>query len=226
MAAAHPLDNPMWSALSSRHAHLALGGPLAKRYPADFGPFVCVGEPTPEAEQAAAAIVELGESLVFGGVAPELSDAWRLDRTAGIVQMVYEGPTLEVDDPRIVPLDEDDIPAMLELAELVYPAYFRAGTARAGTFFGVKSDGQLAAMTGTRFQMDGYTEISAVCTHPDHLGQGLASLLVRNTVAYIQSTGDQPILHVDDDNERAIGVYERAGFRSRWVMPLWGVTRV
>lgn len=221
-----PLDNPMWAALTTRHAHLAIGGDLAKRYPADFGPFVCVGKPTPEAEREAASIVSPGESVVFGGVAPELSNAWQLDRMGTIVQMVYEGPQLSVDDPRIERLGEDDIPAMIELVELVYPTYFRAGTARAGTFFGVKADDRLAAMTGTRFQLDGYTEVTAVCTHPDHLGQGLASLLVRATVAHIQSTGDVPFLHVDDDNERAIGVYERCGFKTRYIFPLWGVTRV
>ncbi|MBX3111208.1 MAG: GNAT family N-acetyltransferase [Fimbriimonadaceae bacterium] len=226
MTGRHPLDNPVWSALSTRHAAMAVGGGSARRYPADFGPFVAVGEPSERAEQEAADLVAPGESMVFGAVAPALSSAWRLDRTAAIVQMVYEGPRREGGDPRVVRLGEADIPAMVELTEMVYPAYFRAGTARAGAFFGVKQEGRLAAMAGTRFRMDGYTEVTAVCTHPGHLGQGLASLLVAHTVAHIQAEGDQPFLHVDDDNHRAIGVYERLDFRPRWTMPLWGVTRV
>ncbi len=34
----HPLDNPVWSALTTGHAHLAQGGALARRYPEDIDP--------------------------------------------------------------------------------------------------------------------------------------------------------------------------------------------
>ena len=32
------LDNPFWSSLTTGHAHFALGGALARRYPADISP--------------------------------------------------------------------------------------------------------------------------------------------------------------------------------------------
>ena len=32
------LDNPFWSCLTTRHAHISRGGALARRYPADISP--------------------------------------------------------------------------------------------------------------------------------------------------------------------------------------------
>jgi len=38
------LDRPVWSALEGGHRHLALGGPLARRYPREIDPFAVMGE--------------------------------------------------------------------------------------------------------------------------------------------------------------------------------------
>ena len=58
----------------------------------------------------------------------------------------------------------------------------------------------------------GYAEISAVATHPDHRGQGLADYLVRAVAAVIIGRGEVPILHASADNERAIRLYRSMGF--------------
>ena len=47
-----------------------------------------------------------------------------------------------------------------------------------GSYYGVRSDGELKAMGGERLMLDGYAEISGVCTHPSHRGQGLAARLI------------------------------------------------
>src|SRR5881275_282314 len=39
MTAVHPLDNVIWSALTTQHVDLARGGPLARRYQPDFARF-------------------------------------------------------------------------------------------------------------------------------------------------------------------------------------------
>jgi predicted GNAT family acetyltransferase len=61
----------------------------------------------------------------------------------------------------------------------------------------------------------GHTEVSAVCTHPNHLGRGYAGALVAKVVSRIRQRGEVAILHVRADNARAIGVYERLGFKPR-----------
>jgi hypothetical protein len=38
----HPLDHPVWSALTTRQQALAEGGALARRYPPAIGPFAAI----------------------------------------------------------------------------------------------------------------------------------------------------------------------------------------
>ncbi|MGH9394022.1 MAG: GNAT family N-acetyltransferase, partial [Terriglobales bacterium] len=61
----------------------------------------------------------------------------------------------------------------------------------------------------------GYTEISAVCTHPEARGQGLAAALVAELVERIRARGETPYLNVASSNGNAIRVYERLGFAFR-----------
>ncbi|MGH9518070.1 MAG: GNAT family N-acetyltransferase, partial [Terriglobales bacterium] len=76
-------------------------------------------------------------------------------------------------------------------------------------------DGRLAAMAGERLHPPGFTEVSAVCTHPDFAGQGLAAALVTAAARRILARGEVPMLHVRSDNSRAIALYQRLGFRER-----------
>ena len=70
-------------------------------------------------------------------------------------------------------------------------------------------------MTGRRFHCFDHIEISAVCTHPDHLGKGYARQLLLSQAKQIQHEGCSPYLHVREDNTRAIRVYEALGFTIR-----------
>ena len=70
-------------------------------------------------------------------------------------------------------------------------------------------------MAGERMHLPGHTEISAVCTHSDFRGRGLAAALTRRVADGIFERGETPILHVHDGNDDAIRVYERLGFTVR-----------
>ena len=61
----HMLDRPIWNALSTRHAALAEGGDLARRYAPDIHPFACSRDNSPESVRALADIAAPGETLVF-----------------------------------------------------------------------------------------------------------------------------------------------------------------
>ena len=63
--------------------------------------------------------------------------------------------------------------------------------------------------------LDGFTEISAVCTHPDARGRGLAAALTRTVALAVLERGETPFLHVAAGNDGARRVYERLGFRVR-----------
>ena len=73
-------------------------------------------------------------------------------------------------------------------------------------------------MAGERLCLPGYTEISAVCTHPDHLGRGYATALIKMLIQRIRSRGERPFLHVRPENTRAVDLYERLGFQKRVLM--------
>jgi predicted GNAT family acetyltransferase len=67
-------------------------------------------------------------------------------------------------------------------------------------------------MAGERQRLPGFVEISAVCTHPDHRGQGLATRLIRAVAAGIERSGARPFLHTGATNATAIRLYEGLGF--------------
>jgi predicted GNAT family acetyltransferase len=70
-------------------------------------------------------------------------------------------------------------------------------------------------MAGERLKVPGYTEVSAVCTHPDHTGHGYARILMTEAMRRICERGETPFLHVREDNVRAIELYNRLGFKQR-----------
>ena len=64
-AMSHILDRPVWNALNTRHAALAQGGSLAKRYAPDIHPFASSRDESPESLACLAEIAAPGETLIF-----------------------------------------------------------------------------------------------------------------------------------------------------------------
>jgi predicted GNAT family acetyltransferase len=116
------------------------------------------------------------------------------------------------EEPEAVVLGPDDLPEMIALTALTEPGPFRSRTIECGRYLGVRRDGELIAMAGERYQLPGYIEISAVCTHPDFRGEGLATRLIRAVAAGIEAAGARPFLHTGATNTNAIRLYERLGF--------------
>src|SRR5262245_62227373 len=109
-----PLDNPVWSALTSYQSALAIGDTLARRYPDDISPFAAVSEQSARAFAALAALVTAQETVVLlGGELPD-SDHWKLSQQRHVIQMVYEQrlPAEADGVVEITPLTAADVPAM------------------------------------------------------------------------------------------------------------------
>ena len=124
------------------------------------------------------------------------------------------GPAAQMDDV-IEELGEADAPAMLALATLTRPGPFRSRTRELGPFVGIKQDGELVAMAGRRLRVDGFTELSGVCTHPNYRGKGYAAALSRVVVSEILATGEAAFLHAFADHETTIAFYRGLGFQTR-----------
>ena len=114
---------------------------------------------------------------------------------------------------------------MLALTAMVYPHYFRSRTMELGRYFGIRRDGQLAAMIGERLGTDHAQEMSAICTHPDHLGQGYARRLTAWLGNDALARGLLPFLHVSYENPRAKSLYHQLGYRVRVDIPFWSLAR-
>lgn len=225
----HPLDNPIRASLDSRHAALALRSGDVARYPADIAPFLGVTDAARDVEAALDVLVPHGDRVYAIGVAPQVARGWQLHHLAELAQMVCAAPvdTADAGDASgIVELGDRHREDVLELTALVYPHYFRPHTMRLGRYFGIYRDGRLAAMIGERMGTDDWQEISAVCTHPDHLGQGHARRLLAWLSNDVLASGRTPFLHVSPDNHRALRLYEQNGYRIRRGIPFWSFRRV
>jgi GNAT superfamily N-acetyltransferase len=220
------LDNPFWHSLRSRHAGLAQCNGDAARYPATHAPFLGIIDAGADVENSLASLMSPGESLYMLGVTPRrLSADWTLTPVADLAQMVCPHPVAVDDGAEIVELGSADRDAVLALTALVYPHYFRARTMELGRYFGIFREGQLAAMAGERLGTHDLQEISAVCTHPDHVGHGHARRLLAWLSNDVLARGRVPFLHVSQDNTRALDLYARNGYRLRRTIGFWSLRR-
>lgn len=209
------LDHPIWSALTTAHRSLAVSRGLAARYPADVSPLAAVSEPTVEAFADLRALVGAGETVaLFTSAVPDVPDDWVVLRSRLIDQMVcanvMESPGIDA-----VQMRQSDVADMLALTSVTEPGPFLPNTILMGRYIGVRSpDGRLMAMAGQRLSLDGFVEISAVCTDPDFRCRGLARALVVSLAQEIFNQGRIPFLHVKTENTARI-VYEKVGFAIR-----------
>jgi len=70
------LSNPIWHSLSTRHADLAKGNHLAKRYPEDIGALSGIPEQSQESWEALKALMSPGQHSVLFLNEPTRCVAW------------------------------------------------------------------------------------------------------------------------------------------------------
>jgi predicted GNAT family acetyltransferase len=213
---AHPLDRPVWSTLSTRQRLLALGDERALRFDPRYNVFGAAADGSAESLAALADLIPTGGALWVVEAGPFTPPPGvTVLKAALCAQMVAERPKPGDPDFSFEDLTDDDAAQMLALATLTEPGPFLEATHRLGAFVGVKQDGRLVAMAGERMRPEGFTEVSGVCTHPDHRGRGLAGKLMRVVAGRITARGETPFLHAYASNTGTIGLYESLGFVTR-----------
>jgi ribosomal protein S18 acetylase RimI-like enzyme len=210
--------DPVWHALNTRHSHLAVIEGDARRYPVDVAPFAALAKPTELALWELHALLAPGEYVwLFGTHYPDLPEL-RHEGTLECVQMMLPVELAMRASPiELQRLSGADSDAMVALTDISFPGFFRSHTYEMGTYYGAWLDsreksGQLIAMAGERLTLDGYTEISGVCTHPAHRGKGLAANLIARVARDHVEQGVVSFLHVSAANTDAIELYRRLGF--------------
>ena len=212
------LDRPVWNALTTEQADLAIVTGAAVRIDPAYGPFAAARDSGEEAQAALAATLK-GPDDRIGVVEREawpVPEGTRVLGGGDLVQMVWDAPPPPgADDPRIELLKARDAKQMAALAHATEPGPWGPKTHCYGDYFGIRIGGKLAAMAGERMRLPGLAELSGVSTWPEFRGQGLASVLVRRVVRGFLERGDTPFLHCYAANVGAIALYEALGFRTR-----------
>ena len=223
----HELDHPIWHALRTRQRDFAQGSELAMRYDPSLSPFAACRDNEPAALAALADLVpEAGMLVLLQARDTPVPSGCEAALVAQGVQMLlqeFRPRRLEHTAVDLGPADAGDI---VELASLTNPGPFLPGTWRLGRFVGIHVHGRLAAMAGERLKLGNHTEVSAVCTHPDFRGQGMATQLSSLVVDRILARGERPFIHAFADNLRAIRLYESLGFAKRCDMNVLALRRM
>ena len=221
---ANPLDNPVWHALRgplSRFAEQGAGG-RALRFTPEVSVFSAVDGLDASGWDAQAELVgEGGAVFLFRDQVPAVPAGWTEVFRAPTYQMVADELATPADIPFSV-LGDADLEEMLGLTQLTVPGPFLARTHELGLYVGVRREDQLIAMAGERFRLPGWTEISAVCTHPDAQRQGLGGALTLVVANHIRERGDEAFLHVVETNIDAKHLYESLGFTVRRTVDVVG----
>ena len=214
----HVLDNAGWHALTTVHSRFAEGRGRARRYRSDVSVFAAVEALDDDAWGDLAELVGTGGHAVLfrAGEVPTPPAGWTQVFSGPGKQMVLTGALPDSDLPASTrPLTDDDVPAMLDLIKLTEPGPFRDRTIELGNYTGIFDGEQLLAMAGQRISVNGYTEISAVCTHPDARRRGYAAAITAHVARLVIAEGKTPMLHIAASNTAAERVYEGIGFTVR-----------
>lgn len=209
------LDNPIYYALSTSQADLAIGDDLAKRYPPDF---TCLAGLKNESSESFESLRKVTAGATVRILTTnddiEIPKNWTRKKSFTVSQMTCQ-ELVDCNQVRFKTLTRSDVPAMLALADLAKPGPFYDRTIDLGTFIGINDGAQLVAMAGQRMRFPGYEEITAVSTHPDYRSRGYARALVSALSKSIRERGNIPFLTVKTENLAGIKSYESIGFKFR-----------
>jgi hypothetical protein len=136
----------------------------------------------------------MGLSFGFGPVTEKNEAIW-------VIRAAYDGGVTFFDTAEAYgPFTNEELVGDTDVA---FPGFFRSRTCEMGSYYGVRSDGNLIAMGGERITLDGYPEISGICTHRAHRGQGHAASLICHLGRNHRRAGPVSWLQVSAENHHA-----------------------
>ena len=208
------LDNPVYHALLSGDTIRSFGSRHVKYFDVDVSPFAGFPEKYVEGFKELHELLPAGRQILYATRNEiDLPKGWELLHFIPGSQFLYLSKNgFESDYSNITPLHHEHVDQMVKLAVLTKPGPFGKRTIDFGNYHGIFDHDNLVAMTGRRLHVYDYTEVSAVCTHPNYLGRGYAKILLQHQINSILEEKKIPFLHVRSDNKRAIELYERIGF--------------
>lgn len=156
----HLLDNPIWNALNTAQAHLAVKHDQARKFRKDVSLLGGFSEPSNEAYDSLANLLDIGERAgLFLKGDPQPPPNWKILVSVPLLQMLHENvgsqPASSAAPPVFRKLGATDVPEMLALTKLTKPGPFATRTCKMGDYFGIRKNGTLVAMAGERLRLPG-----------------------------------------------------------------------
>src|SRR6478672_499569 len=219
-----PLDNAVWTALTTKQAQHVQSSALARRFPPEMTLLGALAANTAMAFDSLAQLIQHDAVTLYFTSPPQIPAGWEIVRAVELHQMVKETeappPSAQASvTPAVMELTPADVPEMSVLYTATRPGRTLCQRIqKLGQFLGIREDGKLLAMGGLRLHLPGYREITTVATLPEYEGHGYATAIVRSLIERIRSRGDRPFLTVRNDNTRAVEIYRRLGFKERTML--------
>ena|SRR5712671_1608857 len=219
-----PLDNAVWTALTTKQSQHAHSSALARRFPPEMTLLGALAANTAMAFDSLAQLIQRDAVTLYFTSPPQIPAGWEIVRAVELHQMVQEtdaalSSSESKATPEVIELTPADVPEM----SVVYAATRPGRTLcpriqKLGQFLGVREDNKLVAIGGLRLHIPGYREISTLATLPGHEGRGYATAIMRGLIDRIHARGERPFLTVRTDNPRAVEIYRRLGFKERTLL--------
>src|SRR6202000_2997697 len=161
----HSLNNPIWTALTTKQATLAHTSALARRFSPEMTLLGAVAANTAMAFDSLAQLIQRDPVTLYFSAPQNFAGKWEVVRAVELHQMVQENPGAIVDQDsakhEVVELTINDLPEMTEIYAATRPGRLLCQRIqKLGNFLGVRAEGKLVAMGGLRLHLAGYREIT------------------------------------------------------------------
>src|SRR5262249_15125253 len=155
----HVLDNPIWTALTTKQAQLAHSAALARRFPPEMTLLGALAANTAMAFDSLAQLIQRDPVTIYFSTPPQLGAGWQAVRAAELHQMIREDSSAPAASTQhtVIELTPADVPEMSEVYAATRPnRTLCPKVQKLGGFLGVRHEGKLVAMGGLRLQLAGH----------------------------------------------------------------------
>ena len=214
MSHEHISDNIVWRALHGPHSRYAEKTDLARVYKDEYYSFAAVSEYTEKSYKELASIVRPGRIVAITGTGETINyPEWNHISSPKVHLMLLEN-SIEPPDLPYRKLSTSDAQDMITLSTISsHTGELNLQKILIGDFYGIKENDHVVAMAGERMQLDEYSEVSGVCTHPDYKKRGYGGGLTLFKAEQVRDRGKTPFLGVYEENINAVRLYEKLGFK-------------